>query len=562
MLFALIIVAAFSPPAKAGLIDQGTAGGARAYNGCAPAGCAWTSNVASTRHLELAPGHSSTHTYKAGSSASINVDPPAWGGDAWGGQPDGYMIHVNFRLDGVTNLGSNWELAICGPNGGCPITYRTGGAVEQNMPIYNPEQPVTLVMRYIGTGQTIGSSTTTIRSRVQIQWIAIDNTPPSVVLSANDVPAGVPVNFNATVATNGKISVGVDSVGDNTQIASGVVLLNDRPVGGLDGTYTVGNGVTKLSAHVCDVASNCVDPAITVGVDSGLPIVNVLNPTMVFNTTTPTISIGASDTVLDGWSSGLAGARLRLGDQFVDAAAQKVPGGFTIQPTLQEGRYAWAVQVWDNFGNFSEDTDPTNLFVDITPATITPAAPTPGTVYDASTSVPTTLTANVTDTVGVKAAGVTFDGVAVESEPPDQAEMPTTFTITGSIEGTQCPGDHQIVYTAVDVGDHVVTLPVVYKVKGRLTGQCRRIACNHAKAAYTQVNRSYSSAVKNRRKLGRQLASLRHQSHLKGKRNVAKRAAANAKIPVVRGQYTTAHQQVKDLKKQLRPLRSRRSRLC
>ena len=107
--------------------------------------------------------------------------------------------------------------------------------------------------------------------------------------------------------------------------------------------------------------------------------------TVAGDTQTPEVPVPALDPPVNGYRSGLAGARLRVGNAIVDADRRATDGGFVLVPKapLAEGIYDLSAIVTDAAGNETDNLedggsgDPPKLVVDLAPPHVAPREPVP-----------------------------------------------------------------------------------------------------------------------------------------------------------------------------------------
>jgi hypothetical protein len=567
--------------AFAGEISAGTDGGGRSA-GCGPEPtCKYAVNLGVPRHVEIAPGTDISHVYRAGSAGWITINPPAYAYTADNGNEGiRYKARANLRIDGTTFLGQNWVLDFCGPNMGCPAetsNYQVGQPQFRELAL-SPTDAVNVRLRYIGGTAVNGQQVKSIHSRTQVEWLMIDDWLPSFDLTAGDKLLIRADRIPERAYNAGLVTLGADAdegagqttlsiaPSDNSEVTSSAIN-GSAFAGDGGGSVQIKNGEQTVTGSATDAGKNVTTQSLTVRFDSGKPTVLLLQ-TPTYETGSPVIPVDVSDKKINNYSSGIKDIQFYLDDgngNMVqrDAIVNCNGTACTVQPkeALPEGVDAFSISAHDNVDNLgqSSDTNSALLVRDWTPPAIAPDSPTPGQVFNSAVSVPETLTANVTDTAGLQKVTTTFDDAPLNLEPIDPTEHPKSYPISGTIDGVQCPGDHKIVYSAWDYGNHLTELPVPYKVRGKLEGNCKRIACNHAKAAVRSLKKDVNSERRQLRYKGRLLSKTRHNLRSK---NSTKRTAAKAKIPGLQADIKALKAQIKSDSSKLRAVEKRRRHVC
>jgi hypothetical protein len=579
---ALVLVLAHL--AFAGEISAGTDGGGKS-SGCGPEStCKYNVNIGSPRHVEIAPGTDASHVYRKDSAGWITIAPPAYAYTADNGNEGiKYKARVNFRIDGVTYLGQNWVLDLRGPNQGIVSTYQVGQDQFREIPL-GPTDGINLWLRYIGGTAVNGQQVKSIHSRMQVEWLMIDDWLPNFDLTAGDKLLIRADRIPDRAYNPGFVALGADAdegggqttlsiaPSDNSEVKSSAIN-GSTFAGDGGGSIQIKNGEQTITGSATDAGHNVTSQSLTVRFDSGVPTV-VLLQTPVYNTPSPVIPVQVTDKPINGYSSNVDPKTIHLnlddgsGMRQVDAAVTSTgPGMYNVQPhDLAQGLYVFSIDASDGVGNLgkSSDDNAQPMAIDWSAPVIDQLSPAEGQTYGID-APPDSIGGVVTDNVAIKSTELKFDNVTLPTDPIDPTAPPKVLPVTGTPEGLQCPGSHTATLTATDFKDNLVTKSWSYKITGKLAPHsdaakdCRRIACNSAKKWIKQLTKSASDARRDQRTKQRQL---KRYNRLAKRGPKAGRAPFKAKADELSAALRVLKSQIKKYNKDLHKARSLRSHSC
>jgi hypothetical protein len=480
-LFLILLV--WANLALAGVIDQGVGGGRTAATHCVVKdACAFNLVTDDPQFVFMAPSANKDRSFRNGDYGEESIAPAAWEYT-----PDmgiRYRVHVDFRPNGVTFLGSNWYLQACPPNNGGCVNYRVGDVQTHDFDNWNAGDALTLRLRYGGTSIISNGGASTIRSRISVRWQVVDDVAPWFKLTAGD--AEIPIGGSIDLGTNadegaGRTTISI-SPSDNTDV-TGSSLNGQQFPGDAGGSISIPNGEYTITGSATDRAGNVTNQSSHVRFDSGAPTVRLLQ-TPIYETASPIIPVDVSDEKINGYSSKVRDVQFYLDDgtgNLVqrDATAKCSGSACTVQPSaLPEGIYAFSVSAHDNVGNLgkSSEDNPAPLVIDWTAPAISSITPGGGAHFQ---DPPTAVVAKVDDATGLKPeeSKMELDGLEVpvviaKASEEDPSAAPTTYNMTYSPQTDTgslaiCPGTHTVNILAVDRADHATVGGQQYTLDGR-----------------------------------------------------------------------------------------------
>ena len=314
-------------------------------------------------------------------------------------------------------------LVVTNDDAAIPVTVPDGGLTNDNTPLLSGEaEPDSLVIIYDGDvvlGSTIatpggtwsfpspaltdGEHTLTatvtdalgnVSAPSSSFTLQVDATPPQPVsglLVQNDNDADNPVtiaNGGATYDTTPLLS-GTGEPGATVNVYDGTDVVGSATVGN-DGSWSLNtnplaNGNYNLSVIVSDAAGNSSEPVnVSLTVNTVAPAGVLTFDIYDNNGTTPELVsnngfTNDSTPVLRGTAAAGAIVNLLEGDTVIGSAQADANGVWRFETSaLNDGTYAFSVQVVDAAGNVSEPTGPITVNID----TVAPAAVAGFTVTD------------------------------------------------------------------------------------------------------------------------------------------------------------------------------------
>lgn len=314
-------------------------------------------------------------------------------------------------------------LVVTNDNGPDPVIVQNGTFTNDNTPLLSGEaEPDSLVIIYDGD-VILGSTTATpdgtwrfpspaltdgehtltatvtdalgnVSAPSSSFTLQVDATPPQPVsglLVQNDNDADNPATIASGGATNDNTPLlsGAGEPGATVNVYNGAVLVGSAVVSN-DGSWSLNtdplsNGNYNLSVIVSDAAGNNSEPVnVSLTVNTVAPA-----PVLTFdiydnNGTTPELVsnngfTNDSTPVLRGTAAAGAFVNLLQGDTVIGSAQADASGVWRFETSaLDDGTYAFSVQVVDAAGNVSEPTGPITVNID----TVAPAAVAGFTVTD------------------------------------------------------------------------------------------------------------------------------------------------------------------------------------
>lgn len=522
--------------ARAGIVPV-DGGGPNAQ--CTHGNCGTYSQSAGAPAASGGALHINPHSGQArtnGEAAYFTYGPPAWAHE----NVQGWQL----RLDGISAaMGSNWRVVMCVPAdstsvcGGNPAVIWDGGP-SMAYAVRDKAQAVRVALQYVG--QTSGSvASSLIHLDATVRWVEVDNVPPAIDARLGDQPLtnGMLAGADATVEL---------SASDNTEVAGGSITVNGAttPAPGGSGSVALRDGTHRVAVGACDIAqpANCAGGEATVNVDGTAPRVELLSPLAV-DTLKPTVEVRATDPTVNGFRSGVTGARLQLGEKAVPAAVKPVEDRIQLTPAdpLAEGRYPLDVLVGDRAGNSASLADlaqasgatPPELVVDTTPPQAAPVTPTPGAKVQRE---PLAITARLTDTVGITASTMLLDGREVQAALADS-------DLTWFYE-EPCPGRHEVEATGRDAIGRAATARWTFTVQGALAGECARRVCAESKLVMSRALREARFDLKARRTALRKMRRAKTRADRVRYRASVRRWTKERRTDLRR--YTTAKRRAKN----------------
>lgn len=404
-------------------------------------------------------------------AAYYDFAPPGW--------PHQNVQGWQLQIDAAGSAtGQNWRIIMCIPGTGSQGLCNSGIVQWRGEPttvfgLADPTQSVRVALQYIGETAS-NPATSLIHFDAQVRWVEIDTQQPGIGATL----AGRPLAEGMLVG--GPDADLVMQATDNTEVGGGAVVLDGRETAfGADGPQDVRvpDGRHRIDLRACDIAApaNCAATGANVAVDTTPPRVAMTSP-LVFGQPSPRLEVQAQDPEVNGFRSGVASAQLRLRDANVGAKTEPSGDRIALTPNdpLPEGRYDLDVRVADRAGNagaLAEQTpnpgaEPPQLVIDLNNPFAAPVAPVPNTIVKRE---PLTISAKLTDSVGVTSARMLVDGEQVQAE---FAEPDVTW-----FWEDPCPGQHTVEAIGADAIGREARSAWTFTVRGTLRGECARRAC-------------------------------------------------------------------------------------
>ena len=236
--------------------------------------------------------------------------------------------------------------------------------------------------------------------------------------------------------------------------------------GGWTAVFTgVGDGARTILASVADNCANTSSAVRVFSVDTTLPVVVILAPTVgeCINTSVVVVRGTASDPAPGSGLPAIITVGVSGSNEVILSATIGVGGAWSATFTIPvSGPYTATASLQDLCGNPGSDSVPFNVDVGLPTATVTEP-----TLNECITVSTVTVSAQCTDDVGVLSCEVTVDGVTWELSPG-------TFTLTDGPHTAQARAADDCGNTGVStlVPFFVDTTPPVVTILAPTVGEC------------------------------------------------------------------------------------------
>jgi immune inhibitor A len=293
---------------------------------------------------------------------------------------------------------------------------------------------------------------------VTSSWsFTVDTTPPTI--SSESPISGLIISVSRpTISATFSDNIGVNPSSAVIKL-DGATVTSSASVTTSGFSYTppspLSDGSHTVYIFVADTAGNDATLTSTFTVDTTPPTISSHFPPIgvIITNATPTISA----TFLDSSGVNLSSVIVKLDGITVTASASVTTSGFSYTPpsSLSDGSHTVYVSVADTVGNVATST--WSFTVDTTPPTISSQSPSNGTTLYVLKSTQVTISASLSDNVGLNATSVTLkvDGVDVTARA---TIMATGISYSANMEA----GNHIIQISASDNAGNTATSTVTF----------------------------------------------------------------------------------------------------